>query len=130
MTTEIMKINVSNNGLIEDVQKDFSEIFPYLRLQFLAAAKPVAGVKYVHQNRNLKPPVKFGDLNSSLDGGFVELDDNTTVRQLENIFRNNFGIRAQVLRKSGNIWMEASITGDWTLAQQNEHGREISFANE
>ncbi len=125
-----MKINISNNILIEDVQKDFTEFFPYLRLQFQQNGKPTAGGKRIPQNRGLKPVRTFGDLNNNLEEGVFEISDDTTVRELENILKTRFGINSQVLRKSGNIWMEASITGNWTLAQQNEHGREISMVRE
>jgi hypothetical protein len=31
-----------------------------------------------------------------------------------------------VFRKSGNLWLETTMTDDWTLQQQNDHGYEIS----
>lgn len=130
MTTEYMTINISNSSLIEDVQKDFSEFFPYLRLKFLPDNRFAAIQKVLHHNNNGKPLLKFGDLNNNISAGSFELSDATTVRELEEIFKTKFGLTAQVLRKSGNIWMEASITGKWSLAQQNEHGREISFGRD
>ena len=82
--------------------------------------------KTLHKGLITRSLLKFGDLNSNLPAGMVDLSDATTVTEVEDIFRNRFGINVQVLRKSGNIWMEASMTGNWSLAQQNEHGREIS----
>ncbi len=121
-----MEISISKNGLIEEVQKDFSEFFPYLRLNFLPKGKLSATPKTLHKGLITRSLLKFGDLNSNLPAGMVDLSDATTVTEVEDIFRNRFGINVQVLRKSGNIWMEASMTGNWSLAQQNEHGREIS----
>ena len=37
-----------------------------------------------------------------------------------------FGVHAEVLRKSGNIWFETTLTSGWTLHQQNVMGEIIS----
>ncbi len=130
ITEDFMTIKIASNILLEEVQKDFSEFFPYLRLRFLPNTKLPVGQQPVRQNMVNRPGMKFGDLNNKIAEGSVELNDSITVRALENIFKTKFGVTVQVLRKSGNIWMEASITGNWTLGQQNEHGREISGNND
>jgi len=38
----------------------------------------------------------------------------------------SLGLFAEVFRKSGNVWIETSLTNDWTLQQQNLEGEEIS----
>jgi len=48
------------------------------------------------------------------------------VIDLEKMFKNRFNLSAQVFRKSGNLWLETTMTDNWTLLQQNNHGREIS----
>jgi len=126
MMIEYMEITISKNSLVEEVQKVFSEFFPYLRLNFLPINKLSASPKALPKSLNIKPLLKFGDLNNNLLTGRVDLSDTTTVTEVVNIFRSRFGINVQVLRKSGNIWLEASMTGNWSLGQQNEHGREIS----
>jgi hypothetical protein len=123
---EFMTLNMSNNILIEDVQNGFSDFFPYLRLKFLPVNN-FSSNQYPPSKKNSgKVALKFGDLNNSISSGVVELSDATTVRELEAIFKARFGLNAQVLRKSGNLWMEVSMTRNWSLGQQNEHGREIS----
>jgi hypothetical protein len=37
-----------------------------------------------------------------------------------------FGLCVQVFRKSGNHWIETSLTNSWTLEQQNREGFELS----
>ena len=49
-----------------------------------------------------------------------------TVGELEKLFRERFGANIQVSRKSGTLWLETTMTDNWTLKQQNEHGRELS----
>ena len=47
----------------------------------------------------------------------------------EKIFKDQFSLAVQVFRRSGNLWLETTMTDNWTLRQQNEHGREISTDN-
>ena len=35
-------------------------------------------------------------------------------------------VQAQLFRRSGNLWLDTTITDLWTLQRQNEHVREIS----
>jgi len=39
---------------------------------------------------------------------------------------DRFGLAAQVFRKSGRVWLETIRTDNWTLNDQNKHGRELS----
>ena len=55
----------------------------------------------------------------------VGLPGRTTVTELESIFPNKPGIAVRLVRKSDNICLETSITGQWTLNRQNQHGEEI-----
>jgi len=45
---------------------------------------------------------------------------------LEKSFYDRFDMLVQVSRKSGSIWLETTMTDNWTLKQQNDHGRELS----
>jgi hypothetical protein len=37
----------------------------------------------------------------------------------------------QVFRQSGRVWLETTRTDDWTLAEQNKQGEELSkYKNE
>jgi hypothetical protein len=45
-----------------------------------------------------------------------------TVAELERLFVENFGLNAQVFRRSGTLWLQTSATDNWTLAEQNRKG--------
>jgi len=70
--------------------------------------------------------LKDASTSKKMEGELL-IDDVMTVSDLESTFRNQFGLAAQVFRRSGNIWLETSITNGWTLKQQNDHGREITI---
>jgi len=58
--------------------------------------------------------------------GDLEFDGTMKVNELEKLLKDEFSLAAQVFRKSGNIWLETTITDNWTLNQQNSHGKELS----
>ena len=69
---------------------------------------------------------KIGDTQSAITDGYIEITGAMKVTDLEKIFKNQFSLVVQVFRKSGKIWLETTITDNWTLDQQNNHGSELS----
>lgn len=71
----------------------------------------------------------IAEAQKKITEGSIEITGEMKVRELERALGKLFPLRAQVFRRSGNIWLETTMTDDWTLAQQNEHGREISASD-
>ena len=117
-----MILHITRNRSIDEVQKDFNRLYPFLKIEFY---KNNDGESRSHKRQNVlnsMPVVRAGLLKN----GDIELNDSMTVGQLENIFRTEFGLSAQVCRKSGAVWLETTMTDGWTLKQQNDHGKELS----
>jgi hypothetical protein len=49
-----------------------------------------------------------------------------TVTELEKEFNGLYKLHTQVFRRSGNIWLETTITDGWTLKEQNNQGEMIT----
>ena len=49
-----------------------------------------------------------------------------TVTEVEAAFQKHLNIGVYVFRKSGMNWMQMGATDNWTLAEQNAIGREMS----
>src|SRR5215467_10082701 len=120
----LMNLRIAPNRLISDLQKDFNNAFPFLKIEFF-------------QNRNPQMPAftfrqilphnkRIVEGQAALSDGDIEISPEMKVKDLEKIFKDQFSLLAQVFRRSGNVWLETTMTDDWTLKQQNEHGREIS----
>ncbi|MFI5151837.1 MAG: hypothetical protein ACHQET_00805 [Chitinophagales bacterium] len=114
---------IERHDSVKDIQERFSNLFPYVHLSFLTNK---GDKKPNSRSATYCPEVKMIEINSKLRGGSFEISDEMTVSQLENRLYNQFGLRVQVSRKSGNIWLETHMTNDWALKEQNDHGREIS----
>ncbi|MCC6599044.1 MAG: hypothetical protein IT223_00045 [Crocinitomicaceae bacterium] len=126
-----MKITIDNKKTARAVQSEFSEKYPFLKIEFFSRRhKTGSGTEkkfLIDSNRVL------GKVNTA--GMVTELPvrDDMTVAELEKMFAEKCGLFIQVFRKSGRLWLETTATDQWTLAYQNEQGKELSgvdFSNE
>ena len=111
-----MEIRLAPDRSISEIQREFSAEFPYLKLEFT-----VTGSK-----KMLEPHQKFGKAQASSHNGNIEILPEMRVKDLEQKFKDDFAVIAQVFRRSGNSWLQTTMTDGWTLKQQNTHGKEIS----
>lgn len=119
-----MYLRITPNRLISDLQKDFNNAFPYLKIEFFQNRnKPLPAFTF---QQILPRNKRIVDGQAAVTDGDIEISPATKVKDLEKIFKDQFSLAAQVFRRSGNLWLETTMTDDWTLGQQNEHGREIS----
>src|SRR5688572_13903668 len=110
-----MVLQIFKTRSVGDVQHDFSREYPYLRIDFF---KQLDGKPGVLVNQQLGKTANL-PASGKLREGELEIYDSMTVGQLENAFRERFGIHMQVSRKSGPVWLETTVTDKWTLKQQN-----------
>lgn len=120
-----MRLAIYADRKISEVQQDFSGAFPYLKIEFFRngevrkdrypASQMIAGSRFLRDAWSRKR----GE-------GELDVSDLMTVSELENAFMDRYGLSVQVFRRSGNLWLETTMTDNWTLKQQNDHGKEIS----
>ena len=119
-----MQLNITPDRLISDIQKEFNEIFPFLKLEFFNnksfARNNFSASQIIPRNR------KLGEIQKGIKEDIIELEELMKVNDLENLFKDKFKLAVQVFRKSGNLWLETTMTDSWSLLQQNNHGKEIS----
>ncbi len=119
-----MILHIAPNLLISDIQKEFNREFNFLKLEFFNK-KAIAQSDY--SARQLVPGTKkIGEIQHPVVEGNIEIDGKMKVHDLEVRLKDEFSLPAQVFRKSGNLWLETTMTDGWTLNQQNSHGKELS----
>lgn len=112
-----MEMSLERDKEIKQIQKEFSEVYPFLKLEFLNSGdKKTFLSKSIVLNTNTKNK-KDATINISGD---------RTVAELEQDFRVKFNLPIQVFRKAGTTWIETTLTHDWTLEQQNKEGELFS----
>lgn len=119
-----MHLHISSNRLIHDIQREFNEAFPFLKLEFFNnrsfSSSNFSASQIIPATR------KIGDSQLPITDAEVEISEDMKVVELEKLFKDKFKLAVQVFRKSGTLWLETTMTDNWTLLQQNNHGRELS----
>jgi hypothetical protein len=116
---------IGRTSSVKEIQDHFSALFPFLRINFFKSRK--TGMGFTGPSVILFSPESYlTDINPDIINGELAIRESMSVRELENEFLEKFGLSVQVLRKSGNLWLDTSRTNSWTLLEQDEIGREIS----
>lgn len=120
-----MKIVINDALSIREIQELFSARYPFLKIEFFRKEHS----KHSGSKKELMIPANMilKDCRSIHNKGNLEIHPTTTVMDLEQEFQDSFGLSTQVFRKSGDVWIETTVTDDWTLAKQNEEAE--SFYN-
>lgn len=114
-----MILQILQGRTLKETQDEFNSAYPYLRIEFYRSLEPGFARRHL---KNTMPMIAAG----LKQNGELEINDLMTVGQLESAFRDKFGLQVQVSRRSGTLWLETTMTNNWTLKQQNDHGRELS----
>lgn len=119
-----MDIIIDKNKTIHQIQDEFKKRFPYLKIEFYSQNHP-AGEGSASDNL-IDSSMTIEQAQKKDEQGTIEIQGKMTVAALERAFAENFGLFAQVFRKSGNIWLQTIATDSWTLADQNQKGKETN----
>ncbi len=113
-------MQINNERSIAEIKEEFNLIFPYLKLEFftkLHCQGEASLLKF-----KISSQKKLKEFRKQTTEGDIAISPEMTVADLEQQFRNEFGIGIQVFRKSGGIWLETILTDSWTLFEQNKQG--------
>ena len=120
----MMTLTITDDQKISSIQKSFTDFFPYLKIEFF---KKLHGVgKISPQKSMINSEKSIGECRTIRCEGVILISPETTVSELEQKFGSIYGLSVQVFRKSGRMWIETTVTDNWTLAQQNKEGKFLS----
>ena len=108
-------LSIFEGQTIGAVQKIFSDRYPYLRIDFFRNLE-LNGIRITKKLENAYSLFQLPQSEISLLG-------DRTVKSLKDDIRKATGLMAKIFRRSGNVWIETSLTDDWTLERQNEEGK-------
>jgi len=135
MEAHIMNSKIARQLLLKEVQKEFTMAYPFLKIDFTRGKGGRIDLTRGKGDETgiVNGHVGEGDQEMAVHMKARELlwdkfgvTDNMKVEELEVLLQYEFGLPAQVLRKSGNMWLETRMTQHWTLRQQNDHGLDMA----
>lgn len=106
-------------GLLKSI---FAKYYPYLHLSVYS--KPHYHFEGSEKKNEVGDSIILSSLNPKMNDGEIKIHDQLTVDELESTFADQYGLSVQVLRKSGNQWLQTSATDSWTLVKQNQKAAE------
>lgn len=119
-----MQIGIKPDTKLMDIQKEFNGFYPYLKLEFYKNLSQLN--KPSPKAEKINPGESFKKISRLHEGGIINIDRKRTVSEMVLDFWTTLGLSVQVFRKSGNLWIETSLTDSWTLARQNTIGESFS----
>ena len=112
-----------NRQFIREIEKSFSARYPYLKLEF-----PRDDTHWMTVEVEGIDADKWQRQAQDLLSTEVGLSDELSVGELELRLKNLLNVPVVILRRSGNSYIGTSMTRNWTLKEQNDHGRELTDA--
>lgn len=122
-----MKMIIDDQAKLIEIQEEFNKHFPFLRLAFFNF-DPSGFRNCSKENMITDTEKTIGAIRHVHRAGSISLNGHQKTSTIEEQFMENFGISAQVFRKSGKSWLETTTTDNWTLAEQNRKGEEMAQA--
>lgn len=119
-----MQIDINDHRKIHAIQEEFNKKYPWLKLEFISKPHKLGGPS--PKTQIVSASKTLGECRTVHDSGMITITPMMTVGELEQAFRDVYGLSIQVFRKSGRTWLETTVTDYWTLENQNEQGRILS----
>ncbi len=111
-----MKITIHNNRKVFAIQQTFNREFPQLQLQFAAKASRAAGPA---STKLAGTSHVLAQCRNTRNNGILTIGKGMTAHDVENMFRNSFGLSVQVLRKNAQGLSAISSNDKRSLEELN-----------
>lgn len=119
-----MKITINDRRKIFAIQEAFSEMFPYLKIEFYSKPSKSGGAS---SRKFMKTSGKtIGECRTVHSNGTMTILPHMTLADLEGGFSDTFGLSVQVFRRSGSTWLEVTPVNGWTLEEENRAAEEMN----
>ncbi|MEC5146359.1 hypothetical protein [Chitinophaga sp. 212800010-3] len=116
-----MKIYISEEALVNEIQQTFHRLYPHLRLEFfhrphkLGACSP--------KEDRVMPDMPIEKIRMIHSFGWIDIGPNRTAAEVERDFAEQFGLNVQVMRQVNTLWLTTTATDHRTLGNLEDGGR-------
>jgi len=110
-----------NRQFIRELEKAFTGRYPYLKMEL-----PKNGSRWLTAEEEGIDAEKWQRQAQDILTNEINIADDLTVGDLESRLKDLLNTPVVVLRRSGSTWIATTMTRQWTLKQQNDHGRDLA----
>ena len=119
-----MILKIDRSSSLKSIQSDFNAYYPFLKIEFFKQI-PSHHLLYKTDSYSISESRKY--LEGFYDGiAMIDISRKRSVTAVEKELEKILGLTARVFRKSGNVWVETTLTNEWSLGEANEEGKQIS----
>ena len=104
INTAAIQASLFDGQTIGAIQKQFTNHYPFLKIDFFKELE-LNGIRVV---KKLEPHYMLYRIKASL----IDMSAARTVADTKKDFREATGLLSRVYRKSGEVWIETSLTDD------------------
>jgi hypothetical protein len=110
---------ICRNDTIQVIQGNFSHFYPSLDINFFSNNE-----KNILNNSCVmfSPEVQIRDINPDCQDGCIEINDNMTIDELENLIQDNFNLHAEISSKISKRPVTILQTQRWLLKEKSPEG--------
>lgn len=119
-----MHIEINDKTILKDIQKTFSDYYPFLLLKFYKKPHNIYDESKIENEIDNEKSV--GEMTKAHESTIIEITPLERVSQFENSFFEKTGISFQVLKLENDIWKQTSGLDNLTLKDLNIMGRNSS----
>jgi hypothetical protein len=113
-------MKILKSMVLQDLRNQFMEKFPSLKLEFYTLGNEDEATSKTKQELLHDRPLE--SLNPNIKEGEFIYDGEMSVKEFEEGLKDQFGLNAQVYRKSKGIWLQTTATDAWSLNTQDGKG--------
>lgn len=113
-------MKISPHTKLSEIQEAFNKKFPHLRIEFYT--KPHDPGEGTLDRDRMDPEGTVGDVVKTVSVDQLQFDGKMAISALETQLHEELGLHAQVFRRSGNLWLQTTVTDNWTLDDANRKG--------
>ncbi|MBS1668581.1 MAG: hypothetical protein JST58_14485 [Bacteroidetes bacterium] len=115
-----MELTIEKNSKIGDIQNAFNAYYPYLKIEFFKPLEPTT--KKTVKPEKILANETIGKVSHIHTVITIKTSGSITVAQLEKDFLDKLDLNIKLYRKCGTLWIETTLTENWTLFKQNIEG--------
>jgi hypothetical protein len=117
-----MQLHFDASKRLSEIKAEFEHSFPGLKIEFVKRAhKESEGSS---REDIIKEDLALKQLSNGHELHNLEIRANMRVSEVEQMFKDHFGLFIQIFRKTGRNWIETVHTDSWTLKHQMEISEE------
>lgn len=113
-----MELKIESTISLLDIRNAIKEKYPYLDIAFFSEKHNTGGANASAEK--LPYYLTVGSATRNETDAILEVHSGMKVQEIESAFETTFGLHAQILRKSGEIYLQTTTTDGLTLAELNQ----------